>query len=207
MLDKDIVLVGYSGHGYVVAEALISSESELKYYSELEEQKRNPFNLKYLGFEKNLDFQGWNDNFSFVLGIGDNKLRFEVFNLIKSKGLEIKNVIHKTASISSTAKVGIGNFISKNVSINPMAEIQDCCIINTGAIIEHECVIKTGAHIAPGAVLAGSVSIGENCFIGANSVIKEGVVIGANVIVGAGAVVLKNIEEGKKVVGNPLREI
>ncbi|WP_417857480.1 MULTISPECIES: acetyltransferase [Flavobacteriaceae] len=207
MLDKEIVLVGYSGHGYVVAEAAILCDLNLKYYSEVNKLNKNPYRLEYLGFEKDLSFIGWNDKYSFVLGLGNNNLRLEIFNLIKSKGLEILNVVHKSASVSNDLNIGEGNFIARNASINPLVIIGDCCIINTGSVLEHECIIKTGAHIAPGVVLAGNVTIGENSFVGANSVIKEGVTIGNNVIIGAGSVILKDIEDNKKVVGNPTREI
>tara|TARA_B110000046_G_scaffold176649_1_gene202534 strand:- start:2376 stop:2999 length:624 start_codon:yes stop_codon:yes gene_type:complete len=207
VLDKEIILVGYSGHGYVVSDAVKSCDINLKYYSEVKELSKNPFQLVYIGFEKDLSFKGWNNKYSFILGLGNNKLRLEAFNIIKSKDLEILNVIHQSASVSKDITLGFGNFIARNVSINPLVVIGDCCIINTGSIIEHECTIETGVHIAPGSVLAGNVTIGENSFIGANSVIKEGVRIGRNVIVGAGTVVLKDIQDGKKIVGNPSREI
>lgn len=207
MLDKEIVLVGYSGHGYVVAEAAKSCGISIKYYSDLNELYENPFRLEYLGFEKDLSFQGWNNKYTFILGLGDNKIRLETFNLIRSKDLEILNVIHHSASISKNISLGHGNFIARNVSINPLVVIKDCCIINTGSIIEHECTIGTGVHIAPGAVLLGNVTIGERTFVGANSVIKQGVIIGKDVIIGAGSIVLNDIQDGKKVVGNPSREI
>ncbi len=207
MLDKEVVLVGYSGHGYVVAEAAIHSGLNLKHYAEINEIKKNPYKLKYIGFEKDSFFKGWGKKYNFVLGIGNNNIRLETFNLIKSKRLKVLNVFHKSASISKEIKIGQGNFIARNVSINPLVEIKDCCIINTGSIIEHDCKIEMGVHIAPGVVLAGNVTVKKNSFIGANSVVKEGVTIGENVIIGAGSVVLKDIENNKKVAGNPLREI
>ncbi|MFK8060266.1 MAG: acetyltransferase [Polaribacter sp.] len=207
MSDKEIILVGYSGHSYVVAEAAKLCDMNLKYYSELNKTNNNPFKLEYLGFEKDLSFKGWDNRYSFILGLGDNKLRIETYNLIKSKGFEVLNVIHKSASVSKNINLGSGNFIARNASINPLAVIKDCCIINTASIIEHECIIEDGVHIAPGAVLAGNVTVGKNSFIGANSVIKQGVKIGENVIIGAGSVVLKDIDNNKKLVGNPLREI
>ena len=207
MLDKKIILIGYSGHGSVVTEAALSSNMNVKYYAEKKKLSCNPFTLEYLGFERDLLFSGWDNKYSFILGIGDNRLRFKAFNLVKSKGCEVLNVMHKSSSVSKNAILGSGNFIARNASINPLVVIKDCCIVNTGSIIEHECVIESGVHIASGAVLAGNVSIGKNSFVGANSVIKEGVQIGENVIIGAGTVVIKDIDDNKKIVGNPFREI
>jgi len=205
--DKSLVLVGYSGHGFVVAEAAISAKMNLKYYSEIRELDLNPFDLEYAGFEGYDNFDGWKKDVDFILGIGNNKLRNKLARLILSKGKELKNVIHHSASISKDLIIGTGNFIARNTSVSPLVKIGSFCILNTGCIIEHECIIENSVHIAPGAVLAGNVIIGEGSFVGANAVIKQGVEIGKDVTIGAGAVIIKDISKGKKVVGNPSREI
>jgi sugar O-acyltransferase (sialic acid O-acetyltransferase NeuD family) len=205
--DKKVVLAGYSGHGFVVAEAAHQDSMPLFYYSEYTELNTNPFGLHYLGFEGNDSFEGWKEDLDFILGIGDNAIRVKVAQLIKSKNKIIHNVIHPTASIGQKVTIGEGNFIARNVSVNPLASISNYCILNTGCIVEHECVIRQGVHIAPGAVLAGNVTVGENTFVGANAVIKQGVIIGKNVVIGAGSVVLKDVLDHKIVVGNPAKEI
>ena len=43
MLDKEVVLIGYSGHGFVVAESALMSGLNIKHYTEKEEIKSNPF--------------------------------------------------------------------------------------------------------------------------------------------------------------------
>ncbi len=207
MLNKEVVIVGYSGHGYVVAEAAIASNINLRYYTDKKKISKNPFDLHYLGFEDDLDFPFWGKDYDYILGIGDNLLRRKSADLLITKGVDLPNVIHPSASISSKVEFGIGNFISRNVSVNALVEIGDICILNTGGIIEHECIIGNGVHVAPGAVLAGNVEIGDNTFVGANSVIKQGVKIGANVIIGAGSVILKDIADNIKIVGNPGKEI
>ena len=207
MLNKEVVLVGYSGHGYVVAEAAIASNMNLRYYTDKKQITKNPFDLAYLGFEGDLDFAFWNKEYDYILGVGDNLIRRKTADLLISKGVDLLNVIHPSASISAKVQFGIGNFISRNVSVNALVEIGDICILNTGCIIEHECIIRNGVHIAPGAVLAGNVEIGDNTFVGANSVIKQGVKIGTNVIIGAGSVILKDIADNRKIVGNPGKEI
>lgn len=207
MSNREIVLVGFSGHGFVVADAAIASNLNLNYYSDKRPVSNNPFNLAYLGFEGDCDFSFWNNDYDFILGIGDNQIRRKTAELIRSKGRDIINVIHPTASLSAKVILGTGNFISRNVAVNVLAEIGNNCILNTGSIIEHECVIGNNVHIAPGAVLAGNVTIGNNSFIGANAVIKQGVTIGSDVIIGAGSVVIKNISNSIIVVGNPAKVI
>ena len=207
MSDRELILAGYSGHGFVVVEAAIASGLNVRHYSEKQPSSINPFALNYLGFEGDILFEGWKESYDFILGIGDNTIRQKVAQLILSKNKKIHNVIHPSASIAQLVKIGHGNFIARNVAISPSASIGSFCILNTGCIIEHECTISNGAHIAPGAVLTANIIVDEMAFIGANAVIKQGVTIGKNAIVGAGAVVTKNVPDTSVFVGNPAREI
>ncbi len=207
MSDKKIILVGYSGHGLVVADTALENNLNLIGYTEKSVNEVNPFKLEYLGDESSLDFKGWGLDVAFILGIGDNILREKIYNQILENGKKVISLINSKCFISSFASIGEGVFINRNVSINAFAIIGSNVILNTGCIIEHECMIGDSVHIAPGAVLAGNVKVGSGSFIGANSVIKQGVEIGKNVIVGAGTVVLNDIPNEKKIVGNPSRFI
>ncbi|GGF08063.1 acetyltransferase [Flavobacterium limi] len=204
MSDSEVILVGYSGHAFVVAETVLENGFSIVGYSDKEESNSNPYNLTYLGFENESDFIGWTSSeIRFVLGIGDNKLRQNIAKLIEEKGKLTQTIIHKTAQISNNAIIGSGTFINKNVTVNSLVKVGNNVILNTGCIIEHECNLLDAVHIAPGAVLAGNVKVGERSFVGANAVVKQGIIIGKDVVIGAGAVVITNIPDGKKVVGNP----
>jgi sugar O-acyltransferase (sialic acid O-acetyltransferase NeuD family) len=207
VLDNKNVIIGYSGHAYVVAESYISKGNKLEYYTSLLKVENNPFNLAYLGCETDPNFRGWDMRLAFILGIGDNNLRYKVAQLLLSKSQIIESVIDLNSIISKSANIGVGVFASKGVFVNAFSKIGDFTILNTGCIIEHECEISTAVHIAPGAVLAGNVKIGKRSFIGANSVIKQGVEIGDDVIIGAGSVIINNISSNTKIVGNPGRII
>ena len=156
MLDNKSVIIGYSGHAYVVAESYISNGSKISFYADLKESQKNPFDLAYLGFESNPNFKGWDVTLKYILGIGDNNLRENVAKLILSKSNILENVIDPYAVISKSTNIGNGVFASKGVLVNAFSTIGSFTILNTGCIIEHECEIGIAAHIAPGAVLAGS---------------------------------------------------
>ena len=198
-------IIGYSGHGFVVAEAAKLSGLSLNYYTDLSSKNTNPYQLEYIGDESKEDFKHWNRNYGYVLGIGSNTVRLLCAENILFKGGELVNVIHPDACISTEISFGQGNFFARNCTVNPLVKIGNFCILNTGCVVEHDCVLEDAVHVAPGAVLLGNVHVGKESFIGANSVIKQGVKIGKNVIVGAGTVVLVDIEDGKTVVGNPGR--
>jgi acetyltransferase EpsM len=207
VLDKDLILIGYSGHAFVIAEVAIENGISFIGYSDTKPALLNPFKLEYLGFEKDQDFIGWKKDYSFILGIGDNYLREKIAKIITNKNKKIKTIIHSSASISGSSVIGSGTFINRNVTVNALSVVGKNVILNTGCIVEHECVLEDAVHIGPGAVLAGNVHIGKRSFVGANAVIIQGVVIGKDVIIGAGSVVIKDVQDGMKIVGNPSREI
>jgi sugar O-acyltransferase (sialic acid O-acetyltransferase NeuD family) len=207
VLENKTAIIGYGGHAYVVAESYMSNGNSLNYYTNLIQVVKNPFSLSYLGCETDPNFKGWDMSLAFILGIGDNNLRYKIAQTLLSKSQKIKSVIDPNSIISKSANIGIGVFASKGVLINAFSKIGDFAILNTGCIIEHECEISTAVHIAPGAVLAGNVKIGKRSFIGANSVIKQGIEIGDDVIIGAGSVIIENVSNNSKIVGNPGRYI
>lgn len=207
MPDKiSIAIIGYSGHSFVVLDAAKQMNLDVQYYCERNQVSFNPFEINYLGAEGSASFD-WNAVDQFILGIGDNKIRQKLADLIVSKKKKILNIIHPSSIISNYANFGTGNFVAANVTVNALAKIADNCILNTGCIIEHECTIESGVHIAPGTVLAGNVMVGENSFIGANSVVKQGIKIGKDVTVGAGSVVIKDIPDNEIWVGNPAKKL
>ncbi|WP_445666649.1 acetyltransferase [Fodinibius sp. AD559] len=207
MSNSKNILLGYSGHAYVVAEAAFKAGIAIHYYADKEEAQNDPFNLDYLGYEGGNDFDGWNKGFGFILGIGNNDIRTKLGKLVTSRKEELLTIIHPSAELSKSADVGQGTFVSSQASVNALSNIGRFVILNTNCVIEHECHIADGTHIAPGAVLAGNVKVGQSSFIGANAVVKDGVTIGENVIVGAGATIINDIPHNKKIVGNPGREI
>ena len=207
MLDKKVVLAGYSGHGYVVLDAARKCGFKVQGYMDLKINSRNFFNLDYLGCESQEGLPLWKKDFAFILGVGNNLIRKQTAQLILSHGKKILNVIHPSVDSTDIFTMGYGNFLGKNVSITSLVEVGNCNILNTGCVVDHECKLGNFTHIGPGAVLAGNVEIGDGSFVGANSVIREGVVIGENSLIGAGAVVLHDVPKNTKVVGNPARYI
>ena len=201
-MKEDIVIIGYSGHAYVVCDIIAKSGGNIVGYCDQEEKEINPFNLKYLGRETEYDLR----NNKVFISIGVNSLREKICNNLDA-GVVYARLFHPTAILGDLVTTNMGTMVGANAIINPLVSLGKHCVINTGAIIEHECSIGDFAHIAPGAVLAGNVSVGKRSLVGANAVVKQGVSIGDDVTVGAGSVILNDIPNGATVVGNPGRVI
>jgi sugar O-acyltransferase (sialic acid O-acetyltransferase NeuD family) len=205
---KNIVLIAYSGHSFVVYDILKSQNEVITSYCDSEEKANNPFLLQYLGKESSEIALAVLQNDDYFVCIGNNSIRRKVQeNMTTLTGKAPINAIHQKSTISPTATLGNGAMVSAGVVINSLSNIGDGVICNTNCTVEHESVIGKFVHIGPGAVLCGNVHVGENTFIGANTVIKQGTKIGKNVMIGAGAVVIEDIPDNCTAVGNPCKII
>jgi sugar O-acyltransferase (sialic acid O-acetyltransferase NeuD family) len=202
-MKKEAIIIGYSGHAYVLIDVLMANKYSIYGYCEAQKKDFNPYSLSYVGNENTeTDLLRKYDVF---LGIGSNSLRSEIFEQLFKKGIKFPNIIHPNTIISPSSSIGNATVIMPSVVINALCKIGQGVICNTTSVIEHECIIDNFAHIAPGVVLAGKVSVGKNTFVGANSVVKQGIKIGSDVIVGAGSVVINDIPDGCIVYGNPAK--
>ncbi|MEM8527759.1 MAG: acetyltransferase [Bacteroidota bacterium] len=203
-MKKGVILIGYSGHAYVVCDIFRSQRVEVIGYCENEEKAFNPFDLKYFGTESSAEGLSVIQQYDYFIAIGNNQIRQKIYQKLATQQLqEPTKAIHNNTTISDLAAIENGTMIAPNVTINALAKIGKGVICNTACVIEHECQIGDFVHIAPRAVLAGNVTIGKTSFIGANAVVKQGIKIGENVTVGAGSVILKDIPNDAVVVGNP----
>lgn len=142
----------------------------------------------------------------FVISVGLNMpARRKLFDKAIKAGLKPVNLIHRSAVIDKTAKVGKGVIVLANSVINPFAKLGNNLFIFTGVIIEHNVRVGDNVYFSPGVSLAGHVKVGDNTFFGINSCVIEGITIGSNVIVGAGSVVLEDIPDYTVVAGAPAR--
>jgi sugar O-acyltransferase (sialic acid O-acetyltransferase NeuD family) len=208
MLSKDAtILIGYSGHAFVVYDAFFSQRHTVVGYCDAVEKAINPFDLPYFGNEFDPAALLLFKQYTFFVAIGDNKIRRKVYVAMISQGFIPSSAIHRSASVSPFSTQGSGVLVAAGAVINPLADIGDGAICNTGCVVEHENVIGDFAHIGPGAILCGNVKVGDLSFVGANTVVKQGVTIGNNVTIGAGSVIIRDIPDGVTVVGNPGRII
>jgi sugar O-acyltransferase (sialic acid O-acetyltransferase NeuD family) len=201
-----MVLIGYSGHAFVVYGICTAAGQAITGYCDKQEKVYNPFSLPYLGPENSENALAAIRKNRCFIAVGDNKLRRAIFDQLTMQDIRPSNAIHPSAVIDSSVNIApVAVMIAANVSINPLAKIGTGTICNTACVIEHECVVGNFAHIGPGAVLCGNVSVGEFSFVGANAVVRQGITIGSNVMIGAGSVVVKDVPDNTTVMGVPAK--
>lgn len=149
----------------------------------------------------------YNDSY-FLNGIGSQSnfwKKHEIIAKAKQPIEKFETVIHPSANISRSTKLGFGTVIFQNVTINSNAYIGNQVEILPNSVISHDDVIGDYCCIASGVCISGDVTIGQSCYLGTNAAIINNVTIGDNCLIGMGSVVLENIPENSVVVGSPAR--
>jgi UDP-N-acetylbacillosamine N-acetyltransferase len=113
-------------------------------------------------------------NTVFYPAIGNNELRCELIRRIQNSNGKVVSIIHPSAYVSPTAKIGIGVAILPHASVGTNVTIADGCIVNMNAIIDHDTVLEEGVHIAPGAIVKGENRITKYTKIESGTVVERG---------------------------------
>lgn len=144
----------------------------------------------------------------FINGIGSAAnfwKKPEVLARTKLEPERFATVVHPTAWVSPSARLGRGVALLSHVSVNAEARIDDHVIVLPCSVISHHDVIGAYTCITSGVCISGNVTVGRCCYLGTNSAIRGHVHIGAQVLVGMGSVVLHDVPDNQTVVGAPAR--
>jgi len=139
--------------------------------------------------------------------IARGTIRQRIKEKVINMGFELINVIHPSAFIAPSVKMGVGNFIKARAVIETNTEIGDCCIIDNGVVIAHDNIIGNACHIAPGAIFGSSIKIGKNTIVGIGASISTNIHVGQNSIISVGSAVTKNVGVNSVVDGVPAKII
>jgi sugar O-acyltransferase (sialic acid O-acetyltransferase NeuD family) len=202
---KRLAILGASGHGKVVADtAELSGWNEVVFFDDAWPQLKKISVWPVVGNTEELiatlsDFTG------VVVAIGNNKIRLEKLNLLRSLLVFLPPIVHPHAVISRYATITDGCVVCAGVIVNADSSIGFGSILNTGCSIDHDCDLSEAVHISPGVRLAGGVKVESGAWVGIGAVVRQSITVGAYSVVGAGAVVVKNIPQRVTVVGVPAK--
>jgi sugar O-acyltransferase (sialic acid O-acetyltransferase NeuD family) len=199
---ESIVVFGAGGHAKVVADA-IRAQGKYLITAVVDPGKAETSFCGLTVRDNELSLTPTN----FIVAVGNNQLRKELFNQLRATGWRPASIIHPTAIVAAGATISSGTVIVAGSIINPEASIGQNCIINTGATIDHDCVIGDHAHVAPGCNVAGNVTLEEGVFLGIGSRVIDSISIGAWSTVGSGGAVIGDVPSQTTVVGVPARPV
>ena len=208
---KDLIIVGAGGFGrdlyYIITESIgYNKKFKILGYIDDDLDAMNGFSdyPKLIGKISSHEIL---KNQIFICSIADMKHKVKIVESLLVKGAIFTNIIHSTARIAISSKIGIGSIIGPLVSIGADSRIQNFCILQTGVIIGHDAIVGEYSRIDNYSILVAGVVLEKFCTIHSNSVINVNVKINEKAIVGACSFVIKNVESGITVFGNPARRL
>ncbi len=128
-----------------------------------------------------------------VGGIGNVKVRKQVFRRIAQAGLVCPAVVHPSAVVEPGAELSAGVQVFPHAYVGSKVRIGFGSIVNTGAIVSHDCVLEDYVNLSPGAILAGDVRVGADALIGMGVTVNLGVAIGEGARVGNSATIKSDL--------------
>jgi sugar O-acyltransferase (sialic acid O-acetyltransferase NeuD family) len=134
-----------------------------------------------------------------VGGIGDYKVRLNVFHTLANEGFICPPIVHPTAHVDPSARLEAGVLVLAQSYVSGNARIGMGTLINNSVVISHDCLVGACANFSPGAMIAGDVVIGDFTQIGMNATVNIGVHVGKECMIGNGATVKKDVPDGTRV--------
>lgn len=198
---KQLVIIGASGHGKVVADiARRNGYDQICFLDDndaLNECGGYPVvgkSSRYVEYDCDM-----------VLAIGNPRVRETIQHQLEQAGKCVPVLIHPSATIGENIQIGKGTVVAAGAVINPGTKIGRGCIINTCASVDHDCCVEDYVHVSVGAHVAGTCVIGQRTWIGAGATVSNNVTICEDCMIGAGAVVVRTIDESGTYIGVPSR--
>jgi sugar O-acyltransferase (sialic acid O-acetyltransferase NeuD family) len=138
---------------------------------------------------------------------GDMKKRGDILEHLRSRQVEMPQILHPAASISTYAKLAAGVIVQSHTKIHSGAEIGYGVFIEDQCSIGIDTVVESNVSFGTGVLLNARSRCGSGTFVGSGAIIVPDVVIGSGAFIGAGSVVMKEVFDNQMVLGNPARPI
>lgn len=158
---------------------------------DFESWKRYQFDAPLLGglFDYNNEA-----DVSVIIAIANVKLRKRIIEHYLENKVNFFTFIHYSSFIFKTAKIGVGNIITRNCTLGPNSVLGDFNSLNTNSSIGHDSILGNNNVLCPNTGFSGNTKVGDNNFFSLNSVTIPNVVIGNNNVIAPNMVIEKNIK-------------
>ena len=127
--------------------------------------------------------------------------------MTEEKGDMQKSMIHPTAIISPSVKLGIGVGIKSFCVLASDVVVGDFTFLQSSVIMGHDVNIGNFCQVNSFAFFAGHVKVHDLVSISAGVRIIQNVVVEEESVVGIGSVVLRRVKKNTTVFGNPAKRL
>lgn len=206
---KHLIIIGVGGfarevYWYAKDSLGYGTEWDLKGFLDgdirLAEEEYEKLPLDVVGNISSYDIQ---EDDVFVCAVGEPKVKVKLVQEVANRGGKFINIIHRTARICETAKMGIGNILSPYSCLSDHVTIGNYTSINASSGLGHDSELGDYSTLSSAVDVMGYAKIGRMVFMGGGAKALPHCKIGDNVYVGVGSVVFRRVKDDLRVFGNP----
>lgn len=166
-----LLILGAGGYGKTLAEVaeLVGDWSEICFIDDqwpaLTSKKNYPV-ISDIAHLNQIDIA----NCVAIAAVGNNNVRKQWHDLVKSMGIALVSIVHPHAVISPSAQVMQGVSIMAGCILGTDVVINEGCILNSGVLIDHDVSIGQYTHLGLGVKILAEKDVPELSFLQAGTV-------------------------------------
>jgi sugar O-acyltransferase (sialic acid O-acetyltransferase NeuD family) len=206
----NLVIIGASGLAREVYDLALTCYGDHPKFKVKGFLSDGPSNIEAMGYPKVLNtVSGYEvqEGDVFFCAIGNVNDRKKTCEIILMKGGSFINLIHPTAIISPSAKIGMGVAIKAYSSLASDVRIGNFVYLQSSVILGHDVVIGNFCQVNSFSFFAGYCFIEDLCVINAGAKLIQKSKVETGATVGIGSVVLTRVKAGTTVFGVPAKKI
>jgi sugar O-acyltransferase (sialic acid O-acetyltransferase NeuD family) len=182
-----LLIVGAGGHGRSVAEIVAASDAWrfVGFVDDTVPRSASAASWPVVGSTSELAACRSVAQFA-IVAIGNNAARERLQQQLVDLGFDIASVIHRSAIVAPSARLGAGCAIMAGAVIGTEATLGDGVIVNSGAVVDHHCHVQDYAHLGTNACMAGGAVLGRGAWMQAGSALGYGVQVPPGTVLNVG---------------------
>ena len=212
---KNVIIVGAGGFGREVFHWLqdwIAFDSNRRYafrikgFLGLDNAELDDFDLPVgiLGHEETYKFE---EDDLFVMAVGQPILKRKIANRMTELKAEFFTLIHPTAIVCSSAKIGQGAVVCPYATVSSDVHLGNFAMLNVHASVGHDCKVGDFCVMSAYANLNGFVTLENEVFLGTRATVVASKNVGSQSRVSAHALVVSDVPKQTTVLANAGRFI
>ena len=154
------------------------------------------FKCEYLGSINGHKVQ---NDCRYVIGIANLEFRHKIVERFLKEGAQFETLVHPSAYVSETARIGTGSVIAPNVNLGPNVSVGSFTLVNARCSLGHDTKVGDFNFISPNVCFSGGTSVGDHNLFGINSATIPGIKVGNRNKIMAGMVLDKNVGDDETV--------
>lgn len=163
-----LLILGAGGQGHVVKESAEAARIyEIISFLDDDESKKN-ITIGNLTDCENLR----NEYDCAFVAFGDRAMRVKWFKKLHELGYAIPTIVHPSAFVSPSAKIGSGTFVGAKCVVNTRSIIGKGCILSVGSIVDSDSVVGDACHLDCCAIVKANSKVVPNTLIDSSNVFE-----------------------------------